>query len=62
MSRDIHLGLSTTMVTTKKKGIPLGLTNLVMKEERDRPTRIQQQKEDWHRRPYRLMEKKLKPN
>lgn len=37
-SRDIHLGLSTTM--TRKKDGPLSLTDLLSKEKRDRQRRI----------------------
>lgn len=34
-SCDIHLGLSTTIATTRKKGGPLRLTDLARKEKRD---------------------------
>lgn len=39
-SRDIHLGLSTTMAMTRKKDGPLSLTDLLSKEKRDRQRRI----------------------
>lgn len=39
-SRDIHLGLSTTMATTRNIGIPFSLTDFARKEKKGRLTRI----------------------
>lgn len=55
-SFDIHLGISKTMAMTIKIGLPLSLTDFAMKEKRERDLQGVEQREDCHRKPFRLME------
>lgn len=51
----IHVGISKTMATTIKIGLPLSLTDFAMEEERERDSQGEEQREDCHRKPFGLI-------